>query len=149
MIIMNYRVTPGNVHDSLALKPLLDGMDREQNLSIFKQIYGDNAYDTNQNHIHLEDYGIQCQFHTKEDTGKKPKKLRRARKKSRIRSKAECIFGIFSENYDWGQFRVKSLKNVTIEVGLLMISWNFFYLMAHVLGFPEHCRSLKQILSQK
>lgn len=145
MPIIDYCVTPANRHDSKALVPLLLSMEEQGSLPYVGKFYGDNAYHTNKNVQWLHYFGKPCEFHTKEETGKNPKKKRSAKRKSRIRSKVETVFGILSINYFFGKTRVRGLNNVTIETCLKYSSWNFFYLISYLMERFEDNISLRRL----
>lgn len=148
MLVLDYYVTPANVHDASALPPLLDDMEENGLLGHIDDIYGDNAYNTTENANALKKDGrnIGNQIHTKAETGKHPQNPRSAKAKSKVRSKVECLYGILSENYAWGQLHVRTFSRVQIAIGSVFIAWNFFFAMAYIMEEPEYCRSLRQFL---
>ncbi len=111
--------------------------------------YGDNAYDTAGNRALLKDEVKVPLFHTKAESGDGPARPRSARRKSRIRSKVESVFGILVENYTFGTLRVRGFKRSSIEVALACCAWDFFFLMATFVGKTECRISVKQLLSGK
>ena len=85
MAILDHYLTPANQHDSGALSPLLYSMERHNVIDYIKDFYGDNAYNTEDNRDWLNFYGINCEIHTKDESGKHRKNPRSAKKKSKIR----------------------------------------------------------------
>jgi len=89
---------------------------------------------------------IKASFHGKDETGKNPKKKRSARKKSRIRSKIETIFGICNHNMGFGSVRVRTLPNVLIDTSIIFIAWNLGILYSYYINRFDDRISLKQLL---
>jgi hypothetical protein len=144
--IVDFYLTPANRADGDAFPPLLWSMESHDILAYLKTIYGDNAYATENNANWLSYFEIVNKFHTKKETGKHPKSPRTARRKSRIRSKVEGVFGILTENYAFGRTRVRTEANVKRETALIFSAWNFFILIAYILNKFEDRLSLKRLL---
>lgn len=105
--IVDYHLTPANCFDGDALPPLLWSMEATGTLACLATLYGDNAYASDANRQWVAYFEKIESFHTKEETGKNPERPRSARRKSRIRSKVESIFGILAENYAFGRAHVR------------------------------------------
>ena len=146
MAILDFLTTPANRHDSSALPPMLFSMEENHILKKIKDFYGDNAYYSVSNRQWLTYFEKNCQFHSKDETGKKPKNVRSARRKSRIRSKVETVFGILTENYSFGRSNVCGLSNVIKETAIVYSAWNFFILMSFFVDRFEDRISLKKLL---
>jgi len=116
MPILAYHVTPANCHDSSALLPVLLSLEQHELLFRLKSFHGDHAYFTAANLKWLAFHEIQCEFHSKEESGKHPKKKRGAKRKVRIRSKIEAVFGIMEENYHFGRTLVRGGEKVKGEM---------------------------------
>jgi IS5 family transposase len=146
MTVLNFIVTPANIHDSKLFIPLLS---RSQNSAWFSEInavYGDNAYDSESNTSHLGEQGIEPRFHTKDETGKDPKKPKSAKRKSKKRSKIEVLFGISHENLGFGRVRVRGVVNVKIDTSLIFSGWNLGILYSYFIDRMEDHISLKKLL---
>ena len=146
MNVLDFKITPANVNDSKIFIPLISGLLARGFEDLLKNCYGDNAYDTRANHDFCVANDIKASFHSKDETGKNPKKKRSARKKSRIRSKIETIFGISNHNMGFGSVRVRTLPNVIIDTSLIFIAWNLGILYTYYINRFEDRISLKQLL---
>lgn len=146
MAILDHYFTPANHYDGNALYPLLSSMEKNHIIENIKDFYGDNAYYSEDNRNWLDFYGINCEIHTKDESGKNRKNPRSAKKKSKIRSKVECVFGILHENYTFGRSAVRGKNAVFIETALIYSSWNFFILMSSFVDRFEDRISLKRLL---
>lgn len=145
MPILDYYITPANRHDSKALCPLLLSMERHGTIERVGDFYGDNAYASRKNEQWLIFYGKQSKFHSKDETGKKPKSPHSAKKKSRIRSKVEAIFGIMEENYNFGHTRLRRINNVKTELCLMCTAWDHFFLMSYIMDRFNDRISLRRL----
>jgi len=146
MSILNFLVTPANRHDSCLFIPLIRNMELSPIFPAIKDVYGDNAYDTERNRIHLEERGICALFHSKDETGKTPKKPQSAKRKSKKRSKIEAVFGISQENFGFGSVYVRGLSNVVIDTSIIFIGWNLGILYSYFVDRFEDRISLKKLL---
>ena len=145
MPVLDYHLTPANRHDSGAFVPLLLSMEEHEMLPRVGAFYGDNAYFTAKNRKWLEYFKKSCKLHSKEETGKKPKNRRSAKKKSRVRSKVESTFGIMEENYNFGHTQLRGIDNVKTDTCLLFSSWNHFFLLSYFMERFEDCISLRRL----
>lgn len=146
MTVLEYVVTPANVHDGQLYVPLLSSLSSKNVFELIKEMYGDNAYDSEKNRCFSREKGIVPLFHTKEETGKTPKKKRSAKKKSKKRSRIEALFGISCENMGLGKTRVRGLPRVAIDISLVFIVWNFGSVYAFFVNQLEDRISLKKLL---
>lgn len=146
MAILDYALTPANRHDSKIFPSLLFSMEKQKTLRLTDTFYGDSAYYTSENCAYLKYFEKECLFHTKEESGKNRASPRSAKKKSRIRSKVECVFGILTTNFNFGRSSVRTLENVGIECSLCFSSFNFFILMSFFMDQWDDHLSLRQIL---
>lgn len=146
MTVLGFEVTPANVHDSKLFIPLISNLISRGLSMLIQENFGDNAYDTKSNREFCEENELKASFHTKEETGKAPKKKRSARKKSRVRSKIETVFGISHENMGFGTVRVRGLGRVSIDTSLIFIGWNFGILYSFYIDRMVDRISLKRLL---
>lgn len=149
MVILGFIVLPGNVNDISVLSPLLLDVAAGGFLKLFRVLYGDNIFDTADNRALLVQLRKECRFHTKDETGKHPAKPRSARRKSKRRSRIESTFGIATENFAFGHLQVWTFPAVETDLALFSTAWNFFFLMAWLVGRPEDGHSLKQLMYEK
>jgi len=145
MLILEYRVTPANRHDASALVPVLLSMERHGTITKVGDFYGDNAFFTVNNMKWLSFYEKACKFHSKEETGKNPKKRRSAKKKSHIRSRIESTFGILHKNHHFGRARTRELPKVTMDACLIFTSWNLFFMVSYFMDKSQHRISLRKL----
>lgn len=146
MTALDFEVTPANVPDCKLFIPLLSRVLSSTISTLIEKAYADNAYDTKKNKEYCVNNNIEPLFHTKEETGKNPKKKRSAKKKSKIRSKIETIFGISHENMGFGSVRVRCTRRVSIEISLNFIGWNLGILYASYIDQFKDRISLKRLL---
>lgn len=146
MTVLDFIVTPANVHDSKMFIPLMSHTKETHYFSNVSAVYGDNAYDSEKNKSYLEHNHIKALFHTKEETGKTPKKPKSAKRKSKKRSRIEVLFGISHENLGFGSVRVRRLSNVQIDTAIIFSSWNLGSLYSYFVGRIEDRISLKKLL---
>jgi len=146
MTVLDFILTPANVHDSKMFVPLIADMRESLFFSHIRGAYGDNAYDCEKNKIYLEEHHIDALFHTKEETGKHPEKPKSAKRKSKKRSRIEVLFGISHENLGFGSVRVRRLSNVQIDTAIIFSSWNLGSLYSYFVNRLEDRISLKKLL---
>lgn len=147
--ILNFELTPANVHDGKTFPVLWNDLDQECLLTWIHEVYGDNAYASvgNENLV-LQAQKVPC-FHSKEETGKHPKKPKQAHKKSKIRSKIEATNGTLCLNYNIEHVRVRGQPRVQIEMALTLCLWNLFVILAYVEdNFEERC-SVRKLYAHK
>ena len=149
MTVLNFIVTPANVHDSRMFIPLFSSSKQSLFFSDISAVYGDNAYDSEKNNTYLEKNHIDALFHTKEETGKDPKKPKSAKRKSKKRSRIEMLFGISHENLGFGSVRVRRLSNVKIDTAIIFSGWNLGSLYSYFVDRIEDRISLKKLLYKK
>ena len=145
MAIIDYLVTPANRHDASALVPVLLSMEKHGTIAKVGAFYGDNAFFTVNNEKWLSFYEKECKFHSKEETGKCPKKRRSAKKKSRVRSRVESTFGILHKNHHFGRARTRALPKVTVDACLIFTSWNHFFMVSYFVDKSKHRISLRKL----
>ena len=146
MAILGYAVAPANKSDANFLAPALEDVEDGGLLGQFNRMYGDNIFDNTDNRALLAGKNKECLFHSKAETGKHPTQPRSARRKSRRRSRIEAEFGIATNNYAFGCLATWTLPRVEIDLALFSTAWNFFFLMAWVVGRFDDRLSLKQLL---
>lgn len=146
MAVLNFLVTPANVHDSKLFIPLFFNTQDSTSFSDINAVYGDNAYYSELHKAYLEEQGIDARFHTKEETGKNPKNPKSANRKSKKRSKIEVVFGISKENLGFGAVRVRTLPRVMIDTALIFTSWNLGIIYSYFINRFEDRLSLKKLL---
>ncbi|MHA1717868.1 MAG: transposase, partial [Promethearchaeota archaeon] len=149
MPILEYHVTAANVHDSVTFQAVGRKMAAHGTLDLIDEFYGDNAHYTAENRAFLLSRGVQPRFHTRDESGKSPVNKRASRRKSRVRSKVEVVFGILTSNYAFGRVLVCGLDRVEISLSLICIGWNFFFLMSYFVGRFDDRISLRELLNGK
>ena len=149
MTVLNFIVTPANVHDSKMFVPLFSTSKNASFFSTIRAVYGDNAYDSEQNRSFLENDRLKALFHSKDETGKVPKKPKSARRKSKKRSRIEVLFGISHENLGFGSVKVRRLPNVKIDTAIIFSGWNLGSLYSYFVDRIEDRISLKKLLYKK
>lgn len=146
MTVLEFMVSPANVHDSKAFIPLISSALSRTISHVIREVFGDNAYDSQKNRDFCEEHHLKASFHTKEETGKMPKRKRSAKLKSKTRSKIEAVFGISHENMGFGRVRVRGLQRVAMDTSLIFIGWNFGILYSYYKEQFEDRISLKRLL---
>lgn len=147
--ILDFALTPANVHDGKTFPLLWKDLDQENLLKWIHDVYGDNAYASTSNEaLVIADLKNPC-FHANEETGKHPKKPKQARKKSKIRSKIEATNGILCLNYNLEHIRVRGLPRVRIEMALTMSLWNLILILAYVEDRFDDRWSIRKLYAQK
>ncbi len=146
MTVLNFTVTPANVHDSRLFIPLFSNTVHSAPCLDIDAVYGDNAYDSKLNKSYLKKHGVEARFHSKDETGKIPNNPKSAKRKSKKRSKIEVLFGISKENLGFGSVRVRTLPNVVIDTAIIFSSWNLGILYSYFVDRIEDRLSLKKLL---
>jgi len=146
MTVLDFTVTPANVHDSIVFMPLVSKVLSSKVGCLVKKIFADNAYATKKHHAFCHEHHIAPLFHGKAETGKHPKKKVSAKKKSKKRSKIEPVFGISKLNLGFGTVRVRGRERVLIDTSLIFIGWNFGILYSYYIDQFEDRISLKRLL---
>jgi hypothetical protein len=146
MTILDYKITPANTHDCKFLIPLVSNVLSSKLANLLKKLFGDNAYNTKTNRDFCHENHLEPLFHSKDETGKHPKKKRSAKKKSKKRSKIEPVFGISKLNLGFGSVRVRGIQRVSIDTDLIFIGWNLGILYSHYIDQFEDRISLKRLL---
>jgi len=149
MTVLNFIITPANVHDSRMFIPLFFSSEDSDFFPDINAVYGDNAYDSKKNKSYAEKNQINALFHTKEETGKHPKNPKSAKRKSRSRSRIEVLFGISHENLGFGSVRVRNLSNVKIDTAIIFSGWNLGIIYSYFIDRIEDRISLKKLLYKK
>lgn len=146
MTILDYKITPANVHDGKFFIFLVSNLLSSKLANLLKKFFGDNAYNTIENRRFCRENHLEPLFHGKDETGKHPQKKRSARKKSRKRSKIEPVFGISKLNLGFGSVRVRGTSRVSIDTDLIFIGWNLGILYSYYIDQFEDRISLKSLL---
>lgn len=149
MTVLNFIITPANVHDSRIFIPLFSNSKETLFFSNISAVYGDNAYNSEKNRVFLENSNVRVLFHTKEETGKEPKNPKSAKRKSKKRSRIEVLFGISQENLGFGSGKVRRLSNVKIDTAIIFSGWNLGSLYSYFVNKIEDRISLKKLLYKK
>ena len=149
MTVLNFIITPANIHDSKMFIPLFSSTCESATFLEIGAVYGDNAYDSEENKSYLKESRIEALFHTKEETGKNPKNSKSAKRKSKKRSKIEVLFGISRENLGFGSVKVRKLSNIKIDTAIIFIGWNLGILYSYFVDRIEDRISLKKLLYKK
>ncbi len=116
-LIVQWHVTPANVHDSQALETLVEQADGT--------LYADSAYKSEQSDMMLETNGIENQIHERAYRDHPLTELQKElnRLKSRIRARIEHIYGRLAQ-YGADLFRRVGIKRATFEIGLGNLVYN-------------------------
>lgn len=146
LFVFAFRVTPANVSDKVQLIPTLGPLEAEGMLKYVGALWGDNAFCTTGNREWMVDKHVADHLHTADETGKDRKNPRSARRKSKIRSKIEALFGILRENTVFQRSRVRTLPRVTMEQALIFTAHNLFGLVALIDGRFEDHLSMRRFL---
>ncbi|MHA1273026.1 MAG: hypothetical protein ACTSQS_06275 [Promethearchaeota archaeon] len=93
--VLEYPVTPANRHNVRVLVLSLLSLEKNEMLPLVENFYGDNAYFTGENLRWLNFHEIRCCFHSKEETGKHPKKNMMRRKNRAFVPKSKPFSEIF------------------------------------------------------
>jgi transposase, IS5 family len=117
--IRKSKVTAANIFDGHILPDLLDSANT------CLDVYGDTAYNTEENLTHLEKRGFRSKLHCKKPKRKPmPTLIKRGNTtKSRIRSHVEHVFAVQKEQM--GLFvRTIGLKRAKVKIGLANLTYN-------------------------
>ena len=146
MTVLDYIITPANVHDSRVFIPLVSKVLSSKVGNLLKRFFADNAYDTKKHRDFCHENHIAPLFHGKDESGKHPKKKGSAKKKSKKRSKIEPVFGISKLNLGFGSVRVRRLERISIDTSFIFIGWTLGILYSHYIDQFEDRISLKRLL---
>lgn len=146
MTILDYKITPANVHDGKFFIPLVSNLLSSKLTNLLKKFFGDKAYNSKKNRDFCHKNHLEPLFHGKYETGKHPKKKRSAKRKSKKRSKIEPVFGISKLNLGFGSVRVRGTPRVSIDTDLIFIGWNLGILYSYYIDQFEDRISLKRLL---
>lgn len=121
-LITKYKVTSASVHDSRALKDLLDKKDQGQAL------YADSAYTGTEQEKTIADHQMENHVHEK---GYKDKPLTEEQKasnkeKSKIRARVEHVFGFMENSMHGMEIRCIGIKRAETIIGLSNLVYNIF-----------------------
>ncbi len=150
LFVFAFRVTPANVSDKVQLIPTLAPLETEGMLKYVGALWGDNAFCTSGNREWMGTKKVEDHLHTGDETGKDPKCPRTAKRKSKIRSRIEALFGILRENTVFQRSRVRTLPRVTIEQTLIFAAHNLIGLVSLISGrFEDHLSSRRFLWTLK
>ncbi|HME53257.1 MAG TPA: transposase [Candidatus Lokiarchaeia archaeon] len=146
--IYGIRITPANTGDAKHFIPLMEQAELRGLLENIYQAHGDNAYHVPVNQCWLESRQIENKFHDKDESGLKRTKIRSARKKSRIRSVIEALFGIAKNNLTFEKPLVRGTDAVGIDTNLIFAAWNLFMVFARLEGKWVLRTSVKKLFKE-
>jgi len=112
-VIHSVAVTPANVHDSQALPGLLHGKET--------RVYGDKAYVGQKEAIRERSPRARDYIERKASRGRplSDREKEKNRRKSRIRSRVEHVFGVMKHVFGWRKTRFRGLfKNLQYALGV-------------------------------
>ncbi|GAB6188103.1 IS5 family transposase [Thermopirellula anaerolimosa] len=112
-VIHSVAVTPANVHDSQALPGLLHGKET--------RVYGDKAYVGQKEVIRERSPRARDYIERKASRGRplSDREKEKNRRKSRIRSRVEHVFGVMKHVFGWRKTRFRGLfKNLQYALGV-------------------------------
>jgi IS5 family transposase len=121
-IVVKYKVTAANVHDSQATEDLLDENDKGEDL------YGDSAYsgESQVNIISGKEMNNKiCEKGTRNHPLTEEQEANN-REKSKIRSRVEHIFGFMEMSMNEMYIQCIGLKRATAIIGLMNLTYNMF-----------------------
>lgn len=123
-LICSYEVTPASVHDSLALKDLLEKNDKNQ------RFHGDSAYRSSEIETMLRKKKITSRIHEK---GYREAPMTKAvMKRNKIRSKTcarvEHVFATMEKSMGGIFAEIRSLVRTEIRLGLVNLTYNLLRL---------------------
>jgi hypothetical protein len=130
--IYGIRITPANTGDAKHFIPLMEQAASREILDKIFQVHGDCAYHVALNLDWLEFKQIECKFHDKDESGLHRKNKRSARKKSKIRSVIEALFGIAKNNLTFEKPLVRGMEAIRIDTSLVFTAWNLFMAFARL-----------------
>jgi IS5 family transposase len=119
-LIRTFAVTAANVHDSQVLDDLIDPDNEDPG------VWADSAYRSEETEAVLEDAGYQSHICEKGQTGKplSAEQEARNRKRSKVRSRVEHVFG-FQQNSMGGKLiRTIGLARAEVKIGLMNLTYN-------------------------
>lgn len=126
LLITGFQVTSAKVHDSVALKDLVDKKEDGG-----QPLYADSAYRSDDIETMLQKKGIQSCIHEKGYRNRPltKRQKQRNRKKSRIRARIEHVFGFMTNSMNDIYMHYRSLKRITAGIGLMNLTYNLFRLV--------------------
>jgi len=126
------RITPANTGDAKHFIPLMNqALDRDL-LSNIIHVHGDCAYHVEINLDWLNAWLFDCRFHDKSESGLNRTNKRSGRRKSRIRSVIEAMFGIAKNNLTFEKPLVRGKTAIQIDTNLVFTAWNFAMIFARL-----------------
>jgi len=116
--VLEYDVTPGNVHDSQVFETLLTGTE--------ESVYADSAYSSQATRELLASRGIGDEVQRKGYRNKAISESDRNRNKeiAVTRSTVERVFGTLKEQYGMGRTRFLGLLRNIVQCGLFVMAYN-------------------------
>lgn len=119
-LICTYEVSDASVHDSQALKDLLDGKDRNQRL------HADSAYRSDETEGMLRKKKITSRVHEKGYRGTPMTNAvkKRNKQRSRVRARVEHVFGTMQTSMGGIFATTRNIVTTSIKIGLVNLSYN-------------------------
>jgi len=119
-LIRTFAVTPANVHDSQVFDDLIDPDNADPG------VWADSAYRSDETEAVLEDGGYESHICEKGQAGQplSAEQEARNRKRSKVRSRVEHIFG-FQQNSMGGKLiRTIGLARAEVKISLMNMTYN-------------------------
>ena len=130
--IYGIQITPANTGDAKHFIPLMEQALARELLNNITQVHGDCAYHVEINLDWLNTRPYDCKFHDKSESGLHRTNKRSGRKKSRIRSVIEALFGIAKNNLTFEKPLVRGTTAVQVDTNLIFTAWNLFMVFARL-----------------
>nr|MDO8119677.1 transposase [Candidatus Sigynarchaeota archaeon] len=138
-------ISPANTGDGKYFMPLMEEAERRGLLEKIRKAFGDCAYHNEANLTWLFSRRIDCRFHDKDESGVNRTKRRSARRKSRVRSVIEAIFGIAKNNLTFEKPLVRGSTAVEMDTNIVFAAWNMFMCFACLEGKWMYRVSVKKL----
>jgi hypothetical protein len=130
--IYGIRITPANTGDAKHFIPLMEQALARELLNNIIHVHGDCAYHVEINLDWLNARQFDNKFHDKSESGLQRTNNRSARKKSKIRSVIEALFGIAKNNLTFEKPLVRGIFAVQVDTNLVFTAWNLFMVFARL-----------------
>jgi hypothetical protein len=138
-------ISPANTGDGKYFMPLMEEAERRGLLEKIRKAFGDCAYYNDGNLNWLISRRIDSRFHDKDESGVNRTKRRSARKKSRVRSVIEALFGIAKNNLTFEKPLVRGSMAVEMDTNIVFAAWNMFICFAFLEGKWMYRVSVKKL----
>lgn len=146
--IYGIRITPANTGDAKHFIPLMEQAVSRELLNDINRVHGDCAYHVEKNVDWLQACQFDCKLHDKSESGLHRKNIRSARKKSKIRSVIEALFGIAKNNLTFEKPLVRCMAAVQVDTKLVFTAWNLFMVFARLENRWMYRISVKKLFNK-